>query len=64
VRGCVKSPTSDKCWSDNVFIKGGNHHLISRFCGVVLSPTTISKNEGIGNLQGFLDGEAPQRCHP
>jgi len=27
----------------NVFMSGGNPHLISRFCGVVLGPTTISK---------------------
>jgi len=26
-----------------VFINGGNHHLTSRFCGVVLGSTTISK---------------------
>jgi len=39
----VKSPTSDRTWSDNVFISGGNYHLTSRFCGVVLGPTTISK---------------------
>jgi len=25
-----------------VFISGGNPHLTSRFCGVVLGPTTIS----------------------
>ncbi|AES86334.1 hypothetical protein MTR_4g005850 [Medicago truncatula] len=29
-------------WSDNVFISGGNPHLTSRFCEVVLSSTTIS----------------------
>ncbi|KEH23235.1 hypothetical protein MtrunA17_Chr7g0243841 [Medicago truncatula] len=40
---CVKSPTSDRTWSDNVFISGGNPHLTSRYCGVVLDPTTISK---------------------
>ncbi|KEH23647.1 hypothetical protein MTR_7g091670 [Medicago truncatula] len=39
----VKSLTSDKTWPDNVFISGGNPHLTSRFCGVVLVPTTISK---------------------
>jgi len=39
----VKSPTSDRRWSDNVFISGGNPHLTSWFCGVVLGPTTISK---------------------
>jgi len=26
-----------------VFISGGNPHLTSRFCGVVLGPTTSSK---------------------
>ncbi|AES76790.1 hypothetical protein MTR_6g087100 [Medicago truncatula] len=26
-----------------MFISGGNPHLTSRFCGVVLGPTTISK---------------------
>ncbi|RHN59589.1 hypothetical protein MtrunA17_Chr4g0014961 [Medicago truncatula] len=44
VRGGVKSPTSVRSWSDNLFISGGNPHLISRFCGVVLSPTTISNS--------------------
>jgi len=39
----VKSPTSDRWWPDNVFISGGNPHLTSRFGGVVLGPTTISK---------------------
>jgi len=39
----VKSLTSDRTWPDNVFISGGNPHLTSRFCGVVLGPTTISK---------------------
>jgi len=38
-----KSPTSDMTWPDNVFISGGNPHLTSQFCGVVLGPTTISK---------------------
>jgi len=28
---------------DNVFISGGNPHLKSQFCGVVLGPTMISK---------------------
>jgi len=45
VRGCVKSPTSDRTWPDNVFISGGNPHLTSRFCGIVLGPTTISKRD-------------------
>jgi len=39
----VKSPTSDRTWSNNVFISGSNPHLTSRFCGVVLGPTMISK---------------------
>jgi len=39
----LKSPTSDKRWHDNVFISGGNPHLTSQFCGVVLEPITISK---------------------
>ncbi|KEH33642.1 hypothetical protein MTR_3g449780 [Medicago truncatula] len=39
----VKSHISDRSSSDNVFISGGNHHLIRRFCGVVLGPTMISK---------------------
>ncbi|AET02422.2 transmembrane protein, putative [Medicago truncatula] len=42
---CVKSPTSDTTWPDNVFISGGNHHLANRFCGVVLGSTTISKKD-------------------
>jgi len=32
VRGCVKSLTSDRRWSNNVFISGGNPHLTSQFC--------------------------------
>jgi len=47
--GFVKSPTSDRRWPDNVFISGGNPHLTSRFCGVVLGPTTISKRIELGN---------------
>ena len=39
----VKSPTSDRTLPDNVFISGGNHRITSRFCGVVLGPTTIFK---------------------
>ena len=39
----VKSLTSVRSWPDNLFISGGNPHLTSRFCGVVLGPTTISK---------------------
>ena len=42
VRGCVKSLASVRSWSDNLFISGGKPHLTSRFCGVVLGPTTIS----------------------
>ncbi|AES76280.2 hypothetical protein MTR_6g074890 [Medicago truncatula] len=38
----VKIPTSVRSWPDNLFISGGNPHLTSRFCGVVLGPTTIS----------------------
>ncbi|RHN60197.1 hypothetical protein MtrunA17_Chr4g0022961 [Medicago truncatula] len=44
VRGCVKSPTSDMTWPDNVYINGGNPQITNRFCGVVLGPTTISKS--------------------
>jgi len=44
VRGYVKSSTSDRCWPNNVFINGGNSHLTSRFCRVVLGPTTVSNN--------------------
>jgi len=32
VRGCVKSPTLDMTWPDNMFISGDNPHLTSRFC--------------------------------
>ena len=32
VRECLKSFTSDRRWSDNVFISEGNFHLISLFC--------------------------------
>jgi hypothetical protein len=39
----LKSPTSDKRWPDNVFISGGNPHLTTQFCGVVLDLNTISK---------------------
>ena len=34
-RGMLNSPTSDKRWYDNVFISGGNPHLVIRFCAVV-----------------------------
>jgi len=34
----VKSPTSDRWWSDNVFISGGNPPITSRFCKVELDP--------------------------
>jgi len=40
--GGVKSLTSDRWWSDNVFISGDNSHLTSRFYEIVLGPTTIS----------------------
>ncbi|AES77398.1 hypothetical protein MtrunA17_Chr7g0217151 [Medicago truncatula] len=40
---CVKSPTSVRRWTDNVFISGGNPNPTSRFLRVVLGPTTISK---------------------
>jgi hypothetical protein len=43
-------------WPDNVFISGGNPHLTSRFYGVVLGPTTISKivSEPIQNSLGHM----------
>jgi len=44
VRGCVKSLKSDRRWLDYVFISGGNPHLTSRFCKIMLGQTTISKN--------------------
>jgi len=39
----LKSLGLNKKWSDNVFINRSNLHLISRFCGVILSSTTIFK---------------------
>ena len=40
----VKSlPLDIKRWYAQVFISGGNPDLTSRFCGVVLGPTTNSK---------------------
>jgi len=39
----VKSLTSDRRWSDHVFISGDNLHLTCRFYGVVLGITTIFK---------------------
>ncbi|AES68760.1 hypothetical protein MTR_3g014560 [Medicago truncatula] len=43
-------------WPDSVFISGGNPHLKSRFCGVVLGPTTISKmvSESLQDSLGHL----------
>jgi len=41
--GLLKSLTSDKIWSEHVFISGDNPHVTTRFCEVVLDPTTISK---------------------
>jgi len=39
-----------------VFISGGNPHLTSRFCEVVLGPTTISKmvSESLQDPLGHL----------
>ena len=37
------SRTLDEMWPKHQFISGGNPHLTSRFCEVVLGPTTISK---------------------
>ena len=57
VRGCVKSRTSDKSWPDNVFISGGNPHLISRFCEVVLGPTTIVSMHSQGSNSKMMFNE-------
>jgi len=40
----LKSLTSDKRWSDNVFMSGDIPYLTSQFCEVVLGPTAIYKN--------------------
>ncbi|AES80532.1 hypothetical protein MTR_7g081640 [Medicago truncatula] len=46
--GCViKSLTSVRSWSDNLFISGGNLHLTNQFCGVVLDSTTISNKNSL-----------------
>jgi len=37
-----------------VFIRGGNPHLTSRFCGVVLNPTTISKTSKVQVFIGWF----------
>jgi hypothetical protein len=42
-RCLLKSPASDRRWSDNVFISRGNPHITSWFCGVVLGSTTSFK---------------------
>ena len=57
----VKSPTSVKIWPDNVFLSWGNLHLTSRFCGVVLGPTTISKivSEPLQDPLGHLVSDHP-----
>jgi len=56
----VKSTTSVRSWPDNLFISGGNPHLTSRFCEVVLGSTTISNmvseplHDSLGHLlSGF-----------
>ncbi|KEH25600.1 hypothetical protein MTR_6g029435 [Medicago truncatula] len=41
VTGCAKSPTSDIRCPNDVFINGSNPNLTSRFCEIVLNPTTI-----------------------
>ncbi|AES89719.1 hypothetical protein MTR_4g079150 [Medicago truncatula] len=38
---CVKSPTSGRRLSDNVFISEGNPHLINRFCTVVFGSLVV-----------------------
>jgi len=66
VRVCVKSPTSDMTWPDNVFISEVNPHLISWFCGVVLGPTTISKMVSEWRLHRHHVGALHRHCciHP
>jgi len=56
IHNIVKSSTSDRWWPDNVFISGGDPYLTSRFCGVVLGPTTISKmvSESLQDPLGHL----------
>ncbi|RHN46608.1 hypothetical protein MtrunA17_Chr7g0244051 [Medicago truncatula] len=53
---CVKSLTSVRSWPDNLFISGGNLHLTSRFCGVMLGSTTISNmvSESLHDSLGHL----------
>ena len=65
----VKSLTLDRTWHDNVFISGGNLHLTSRFCGVVLGSTTISKvvseplQDPLGHLlSGFCYRDTHHLC--
>jgi hypothetical protein len=38
VRVCIKSPTLDARWHEEVFISGGNYHLKSQFCRIELGP--------------------------
>jgi len=40
---CVKSLTSKKKWSDNVFISESNLHLTNQFYEIVLDSITNSK---------------------
>ena len=39
----LKSPILVGRWPEQVFVSGDSSHLISRFCGVVLGPTTNYK---------------------
>lgn len=50
----LKKLTLDKIWSEHVFICGGNPHITSRFCAVVLDLTTMSKMI-LESLQDLLD---------
>ncbi|AES86997.1 verticillium wilt disease resistance protein [Medicago truncatula] len=66
----VKSLTSVRSWSDNLFISGGNPHLISRFCGVALGSTTISNmvskplHDSLGHLlSSFVIGSSVIYVH-
>jgi hypothetical protein len=39
VRECVKSPTLNNRWHEDMFVSGDNVHLTNQLCRVELGPT-------------------------
>ena len=59
VRGVLKTHTSDKRWSDNMFINDDNSHLItSQFYGILLDSTTkivgLNMHYNISNISSVF----------